>query len=168
MQFNPRDLFNCSTRWGCANTITKLDTGTCPGTNCAAVAAYVAAGVFGSLKWLSVLNSGYEDSQITQTLVVNLPNWQIRVLDRLDLDHCDDWEVAALAAIHVKKLNTTRVFPKAIIDAFQLGWVAEGAGLRVDRLGDESVPGVPELKRACETRNDLLEIGAVPRLLHYS
>ena len=162
VQFNLRDLFNTPTRWGCADTLTKLVIRTCSGTNCAVVAAHVAAGVFGNLKRLSVINSGYEDPQITQSLVVNLPNWQIGVLDRLDLDHCDDREVAALSAIHVKELNTTRVFRKAIIEALDSGGWPEMKILRVNHLGDESVPGVSELKRACETRNVLLEVGAVP------
>lgn len=162
VQFNLRDLFNAPTRWGCADTLTKLVIRTCSGTNCAVVAAHVAAGVFGNLKRLSVINSGYEDPQITQSFVVNLLNWQIGVLDRLDLDHCADWEVAALSAIHVKEVNTTRVFRKAIIEALDSGGWPEMKVLRVDRLGDESVPWVPELKRACETRNVLLEIGAVP------
>lgn len=162
VQFNLRDLFNSPTPWGCVNTLTKLVIRTCSGTNCATVATHVAAGVFGSLKWLSVINSGYEDPQIIQSFVSGPPNWQIGVLDRLDLDHAADWEVAALSVIHVKELNMTRAFRKAIIEALDAGGWPELKVLRVHSLGDESVPQVPELRRACETRNVLLEIGAVP------
>jgi hypothetical protein len=159
VQFNLRDLFNSPTPWGCVNTLTKLVIRTCSGTNCAVIAMHVAAGVFGHLKWLSVINSGSEDSQI---IVSNPSNWQIGVLDRLDLDHAADWEVAVLSAIHVKELNMTRVFRRAITKALDTGGWPELKVLRVHRLGDESVPQVPELRRACETRNVLLEIGAVP------
>ena len=162
VQFNLRDLFNSPTPWGCVNTLTKLVIRTCLGTNCAVIAMHVAAGVFGSLKWLSVINSGYEDPHITQSFVSSPPIWQIGVLDRLDLDHAANWEVTALSVIHVKELNMTRVFRKAIIEALDAGGWPEVKVLRVHRLGDESVPQVPELKRACETRNVLLETGAVP------
>jgi hypothetical protein len=162
VQFSLRHLFNSPTPWGCANTLTKLVIRTCSGTHCSVIARHVAAGVFGSLKWLSVINSGYEDPQITQSLVANPPTWQIGVLDRLDLDHAADWEVAALKAIHVKEVNMTRVFHRAITEALNTGGWPELKDLRIYRLGDESVPWVAGLKGACEIRNVLLEIGAVP------
>lgn len=162
VQFNLRDLFNSPTRWGCANTLTKLVIRTCSGTNCEVIAKHVAAGVFGNLKRLSVINSGYDDPQLTQSLASYAPNWQIGVLDRLDLDHATDWEVAALSAIHVRELNMTRVHRKAITEALDTGGWPEVKVLHIHSSIDESVPGVPELKGACETRNVLLESGAVP------
>ena len=162
VQFNLRDLFNSPTRWGCANTLTKLVIRTCSGTNYAVIAAHVAAGVFGSLEWLSVINSGYEDSQKIQDLIHKPPTWQVKVLDRLDIDHASDWEAAALSTIHVMKVNITRVFRRAIIEVLDNGGWPELKALCVHRFGDESVPWFTELKRACETRNILLEAGAVP------
>ena len=162
VQFNLRDLFNSPTRWGCADTLTKLVLRTCAGTNYAVIAAHVAAGVFGNLKWLSVINSGYEDPQTIQDLMYKPPTWQVGVLDRLDVDHASDWEVAALSTIHVMKLNITRVFRRAIIEALDKGGWPELKALCVHRFGDESAPWFTELKRACEVRNILLEMGAEP------
>src|SRR5258706_5216211 len=137
VQFNLRDLFNSPTRWGCANTLTKLVIRTCSGTNCAITPMHVPAGAFGNLKRLSVINSGCEDPQIIQGIVSYIPNWQIGVLDRLDLDHATDWEVAALSAIHVKEMNMTRVHRKAITEALDMGGWPEVKVLRIDSLGDE-------------------------------
>ena len=162
VQFNLRDLFNSPTRWGCANTLTKLVIRTCSGTNYAVIAAHVAAGVFGNLAWLSVINSGDEDPQMIQALISKPPAWQVRVLDRLDVDHASDLEVTALSTIHVMKVNITRVFRRTIIEVLDKGGWPELKVLCVHRLGDETVPSFTELKRACETRNILLETGAEP------
>lgn len=162
VHFNLRGLFNSPIPWGCATTLTKLVIRTCSGTNYSVVAAHVAAGVFGNLKWLSIINSGYEDPQMTQGLIGNPPTWRVEVLDRLDVDHASDLEVAALSMIHVKEVNITRVFRQAIIDALYTGGWPELKVVRVHHLADESAPWFAGMKRACETRNTLLEIGAVP------
>jgi hypothetical protein len=162
VQYNLRDMFNSPTPWGCAWTLNKLVIRTCSGTHCSMIAAHVAAGVFGNLKRLSVINSGYEDPQTTQDFISKPTRWQITVLERLDIDHAADWEVAALSTIHVKEVNMTRVFRQAIIEALDRGGWTGLKVLRVRRLGDESVRRFAELKRACEIREIPLETGAEP------
>jgi hypothetical protein len=164
LQFSLRDVFNSPTPWGSASTLTKLVIRTCSGTHYAVVAAHVAAGVFGNLKWLSVINSGYDDPAVLEEFAAKPPAWRIGVLERLDVDHAASWEVATLSAIHVKELIMTRVFRRAVIEALDAGGWPELKILRVPfpRQEDDSDDPLSGLKQACENRKIKLEIGAEP------
>jgi hypothetical protein len=159
IQYGLRGLFNEPTQWSSAGTLEKLVIRACSGTHYATIARHVVSGVFGSLKHLVVIGSGYIDNS---ALALRRPGRSIRPLDLLEIDHAFDWEVSALAIIPVKEVHMTRVLRRAIVNAL----IQEGfAGLEVLKLqhwSDEAERQFPEFSKACADRDVQLRAGAVP------
>jgi hypothetical protein len=159
IQYDLRDCFNEPTQWSSAATLDKLVIRACSGTHYSIIAHHVVSGVFGNLKHLIIIGSGYIDNNL---LGLRPPGLSIRALDVLEIDHAFDWEVAALAIIPTREVHVTRVFVHAIVDALtQRGWAGLET-LKVQNKGDETGRLYTELKKACDDREVKLLVGAVP------
>lgn len=161
IQSHLRTLFNQPTQWASASTLRKLVIRTCFGVHYGAVALHVANGVYGQLKRLSIVRSGYDDRGLFEA-VKQPPTWTINVLERLDIDHADRQEVIALSTIHAKEVYATRVFLSAIIEALKAGGWPKMRTLHTMPQGDGSGPLLLELKRVCDDREICLLTDAVP------
>lgn len=103
IQSHLRTLFNQPTQWASARTLKELVIRTCFGVHYGALVLHVANGVFGQLKNLSVIRSGYDDRRLFEA-VSPPPTWTIDVLERLVIDHADHQEVKALSIIHAQEV----------------------------------------------------------------
>ena len=159
IQYSLRELFNEPTQWSSAATLEKLVIRACSGTHYATIARHVVAGIFGNLKHLIVIGSGYIDQSL---LALRRPGRSIRALDLLEIDHAFDWEVLALAIIPVKEVHVTRVLRRAIVSALTQGGFAGLEVLKVQHWGDEADMQFPEFRKACADRDVQLRDGAIP------
>ena len=159
IQYGLRGLFNEPTQWSSAAKLEKLVIRACSGTHYAAIARHVVSGVFGNLKHLVVIGSGYTDKSL---LALWRPGRSIRALDLLEIDHAFDWEVSALAIIPVKEVHVTRVFRHAIVNALTQEGFAGLEVLKVQHWSDEADRQFPEFRKACADRDVKLRVGAEP------
>jgi hypothetical protein len=161
IQSNLRATFNQPTQWASASRLEELTIRTCSGVNLASVAIHVANGVFGRLKKLSVIRSGYDDH--VRFAAVNQPRpWTIGILERLDIDHADHSEVTALSTIHVQEVYATRVYTSALISALNGGGWPGLRKLHTHPQGSGAGPLLLALKGACDRRTIGLETDAKP------
>jgi hypothetical protein len=159
IQYNLRDWFNEPTQWSSAATLEKLVIRACSGTHYTSIGHHVVSGIFGNLKRLVVIGSGYIDNNL---LGLSPPALSIRPLDLLEIDHAFDWEVLALAIIPARTVHATRVFRQAIVNALtQVSWAGLEI-LKVQNWSDEEENLLPELRKACNDRDVKLQAGAVP------
>ena len=159
IQYNLREPFNGPTQWSSAATLEKLVIRACSGTHYATIARHVVSGIFGNLKHLIVIGSGYTDDSL---LALRRPERSIRALDLLEIDHAFDWEVVALAIIPVKEVRVTRVFRHAIVNALTQEGFPGLEVLKVQHWGDGEERMFPEFGMACADRDVQLRVGAVP------
>ena len=160
IQSNLRMLFNEPTQWASASKLKKLVIRACAGVDCGSLVVHVANGVFGQLQRLSVIGCGYD--RVWLEAITTPPKWTIGVLERLDIDHADRWEVMALSVIHVKEVYATRCFTTALIDALDAGGWPELQEVHTsfDVNGSEAL--LLELRRVFDHRRIILLIDAVP------
>lgn len=159
IQYGLREHFNGPTQWSSAATLEKLIIRSCSGTHYATIAHHVVSGVFGHLKHLIVVGSGYLDKSL---LALRRPGRSIRALDLLEIDHAFDWEVLALAIIPVKEVHMTRVFRHAIVSALTQEGFPGLKVLKVQHWNDEEERLFPEFRQACADRDVQLRVGAIP------
>ena len=159
IQYGLRGRFNEQTRWSSAATLKELTIDTCSGTNYATIARHVVSGVFGYLKHLVVIGSGYINDDL-----FGLP-WlgpSILELDLLEIDHAIHWEVLALAIIPVKVVYVTRVPHRAIVEVLaQGGWLGIKS-IKVQNLSDRTPALSTKLKQVCADQHVELQVGAIP------
>ena len=148
-------------QWASARTLKELVIRTCFGVHYGALVLHVANGVFGQLKNLSVIRSGYEDLGLSEA-VSQPPTWTINVLERLVIDHADHQEIKALSIIHAQEVYATRVFTSAIIEALNAGGWPGMRTLHTLPQGDGSGPQFLSLKQACDAREISLSTDARP------
>jgi len=159
IQYSLRDSFNELTQWSSAGTLEKLVIRACSGTHYRTIARHVVSGVFGNLKRLVVIGSGYIDNNLPSLppLMISIPE-----LDLLEIDHAFDWEVLALAIIPAREVHVTRVFRHAIVNALSReGWPGLKI-LKVQHWSDEAERQFPEVRQACADRDVQLGVGALP------
>ena len=161
IQSHLRTLFNQPTQWASARTLNNLVIRTCFGVHSGALVLHVANGVFGQLKNLSVIRSGYDDRRFFEA-VSPPPTWTIDVLERLVIDHADHQEVKALSIIHAQEVYATKVFTSAIIEALNAGGWPGLRTLHTLPQGDGSGPQFLSLKQACDAREISLSTDARP------
>ena len=154
-----RGAFNEPTQWSSAAALEKLIIRSCSGTHYATIARHVVSGVFGHLKHLIIVGSGYLDESL---LAVRRPGRSIRALDLLEIDHAFDWEVLALAIIPAKEVHVTRVFRHAIVSALTQGGFPGLEVLKVQHWNDEAERLFPEFRKACADLDVQLRVGAIP------
>ena len=159
IQYDIRELFNEPTQWSSAATLQKLVIRACSGTHYTTIARHVVSGIFGNLKHLIVIGSGYIDKSLP---ALRRPGRSIRALDLLEIDHAFDWEVLALAIIPVKEVHVTRVLRRAIVSALTQEGFAGLAVLKVQHWSDEAEGLFPEFRKACTDRDVQLRGGAIP------
>ena len=159
IQYDLREPFNGPSQWSSAATLEKLVLRTCSGTHYATIARHVVSGVFGQLKHLIIIGSGYLDKSL---LALRRPVRSIRALDLLEVDHAFDWEVIALAIIPVKEVHVTRVFRHAIVNAITQEGFPGLEVLKVQHWNDEAERLFPEFRKACGDRDIQLRVGAIP------
>jgi len=159
IQYGLRERFNEPIQWASAATLEKLVIRACSGTHYATIGRHIVSGVFGNLKHLIVVGSGYIDRSLP---ALRRPVRSIRTLDLLQIDHAFDWEVLALAIIPVKEVHLTRIFRRVIVNALtQEGW-AGLKFLKVQHWDEETERLFPEFKKACTDREVQLRGGALP------
>ena len=159
IQYGLRELFNGPSQWSSAATLERLTIRACSGTHYATIARHVVSGVFGHLKHLIVIGSGYIDKSL---LALRPPGRSIRALDLLEIDHAYDWEVFALAIIPVKEVHVTRVYRHAIVSALTQDGFPGLEVLKVQHWNDEAERLFPEFRKACADRDIQLRVGAKP------
>ena len=161
IQYGLRGRFNEPTQWSSATTLEELVIRGCSGTHYATIARHVVSGVFGSLKRLVVIGSGYIDDNLSA--LRPLPSrLSIRALDLLEIDHAFDWEVLELAIIPAREVHITRVFRHAIVNALTQGGWAGLEIVKVQHCSDEADALFPEFRQACADRDVQLRVGAIP------
>jgi len=159
IQYGLRGEFNEPDRWFTAATLERLVIRACSGTHYISIARHVVSGVFGNLKHLAVIGSGYIDNDLPG---LRRPVLSIRALVLLEIDHAFDWEVLALATIPAKEVHITRVVRRAIVAALTQGGWAGLEILKVQRWGEEADTLFPEFRLACAGRDLRLQVGAIP------
>lgn len=159
IQYGLRGRFNERTRWSSAATLEELVIRACSGTHYATIALHVTSGVFGNLRHLVVIGSGYIDNNLS---VLPRPRISIRALDLLEIDHAFDWEVLALAIIPAREVHITRVFRHAIVKALTQGGWPDLEIIKVQSWTEEADALFPEFKLACADREAQLRVGAIP------
>ena len=107
IQYGLRGRFNEPNRWSSAANLETLVIRSCSGTHYMTIARHVVSGVFGNLKHLVVIGSGYIDNNLSGLREPGL-SISIRALDLLEIDHAFDWEVLALATIPAREVHITR------------------------------------------------------------
>ena len=125
------------------------------------IARHVVSGVFGNLKHLVVIGSGYIDNNLPGLREPGL-SIPIRALDLLEIDHAFDWEVSALAIIPAREVHITRVLRHAIVNALSQNRWKGLEILKVQQWTDEADILFPEFRQACADRNVQLQVGAIP------
>ena len=159
IQYGLRERFNEPTRWSSAATLEELVIRACSGTHYATIALHVTSGVFGNLRRLVIIGSGYIDDNLS---ALPRPRISIRVLDLLEIDHATDWEVLVLAVIPAREVHLTRVFSHAIVKALtQGGWPGLEI-VKVQNWTEEEDALIPEFRNACADRHAQLRVGAIP------
>ncbi len=159
IRYGLRELFNEPSQWSSSATLEELIIRACSGTHYATIARHVVTGVFGHLKHLIIIGSGYIDKSL---LALRRPVRSIRALDLLEIDHAFDWEVFSLAIIPAKEVHVTRVFRHAIVSALTQEGFPGLKVLKVQHWNDDAEMLFPEFRKACADRDVQLRVGAIP------